>query len=122
MSRVPVARLRALITSKLTQTATLYREVTALDVYGSPEHTLETVGSVSCRLIRAGNAGSGGAVQQAGERERLVQEYRLILSYGTTIGAGYLVGVGGVRYRVVRVRENMADAVDVQAVLVEDDT
>jgi len=116
-----VNRLRAIINRRLTQTATLYREVTALDVYGSPEHVLENAGAVACRVIRAGNAGSGGAVESVGERERIVQEYRLILPYGTVLDVDYLAEVDGVRYRVVRVREGMTDAADVQAVVVEDD-
>lgn len=111
---------RRLVNATLTQTATIREEVAGQDAYGFPLHTPGTGVSVGCRLITAG-ANSRGTAGMAGERERGVTEYRLILPYGTAISTGTTVTVGDVDYRVVRVLDALASAVDVQAVVVEAD-
>ena len=57
-----------------------------------------------------------------GERERLGDEYRLVLPYGTAIDSDCIVTVDGVAYRVQRIVSQLSEAVDVQAMGVRDDT
>lgn len=115
-----IATVRRLVARALKDTAVMQREVAGFDEYGAPSHELEAVGSVACRVITAGSSNSGDA-GMAGERERLVNEYVLVVPHGTALDSDYLVTVRGVRYRVTRVIDQMTDAVDVRAVIVKDD-
>src|SRR6056297_1569747 len=104
-----IAAARRVVARSLKDTAVIQREVTGLDAYGSPSHELEAVASVACRVITAGPGNSGDAAT-SGDRERLVDEYRVILPWGTALDSGYLVTVGGVRYRVTRGIDQLTDA------------
>lgn len=110
--------LRTVTAKYLKETCTIERETLAEDNFGGRKHAWETVASdVPCRVITVGNRQESRG-QDVGSQETLVDTYRLIVPYGTSLETNMRVTVGGLVYQVVSILSDRTDETDVQATLI----
>lgn len=104
-----VAMIRREVALFLNQRARIERETAARGVYGEPLHGWEIVSeNVPCRIIKLGRR-NDSAIAEAGSAETMRDEYRLIVSRSTPLGADMRVVIDGLQYGVVRIETALAD-------------
>ena len=101
----------------LSETCVIEQEIHTVGAYGDPIRAWALVASeVPCRLIIARRSDLSAVSMSAG-RETMERVYRLVVPHGTTLDVDYRVTVGGAIFTVMRVEDQLTDAVFVQAIL-----
>lgn len=116
-----LAYVRRQLERTLTDTCQIEREDDTTGSMGEPHHGWVIVQEdVPCRVIRVAGSWSG-RTEVVSDRESMVEEFRLILPFGTEIGLDYRVVLsGGQAYQVVSIVDQWTNAADVQVVMVRE--
>lgn len=112
-------RIEQAVSSFLTDTCDIRREVPATGVMGEPLNTLATIyEDVPCRVIRAGTR-NDSAYMEVGASESLVETFRIICPARTEfkINDVIIMTSDGATYQVVDVIDRMTDEVFVSTIV-----
>lgn len=118
-----IQQLREHSESMMTDTCVVEQADLSVGAYGETVKTWVTVhAALKCRVIRAaGTQANTNQVQRTGERQGVIEEYRLIVPYGTGLTTDQRVTVDGDVWQPVAVQRRLTAAVDEQYMLVRDD-
>lgn len=101
----------------LKDTCTIRRKTDARDQHGAtiPNAVTETPG-VACRVITS-KGGQQAQAARIGNRESMVDIYRLIVAVGTDIRPNDLIVIDGATYQVAAIDDKLTDKVFIAATL-----
>jgi hypothetical protein len=108
-----IARIKAKLSSFLTETATIEKRIDDEDSAGVPLNDAWTLvaSDVSCRVIDSRSRRSQ-AWQMVAQSDAMVDMYRIVFPGGTAIEQDYRCTVGSRVYHVVEVTDDRTDGVD----------
>lgn len=106
------------------QTAAFFKETCKIEVktqssgsFGNQKRLLTLVANnVPCRVITSRTPRP--AAEEVGSAEAIVEQYRLIVPYGTALAVNQVVTVGSTVYQIVDLVTERTDETDAQAVMV----
>lgn len=120
LSSRTAAVVRRSVNGMLTERCTIERETGTTGLFGEPVQSWSAVAEdVPCRLITVGRRNSS-ETQVIGSRESVVDAFRLICPQDTAFAVDDRVSVGGRRYQVVTVEDDLTDAAYVAAIVVRE--
>jgi hypothetical protein len=116
-----IAYARRQLERTLTDTCRIEKEGDTTGTMGEPQHSWEIVQEdVPCRVIRVGGS-RPGRTEGVSDRESMVEEFRLILPFGTEIDLDYRVVLAdGQVFMVISIVDQWTDAADVQVIMVRE--
>jgi len=88
------------------------------DSMGAPIYGETTIYDGPCRVITSTQS-TAEQTRTVGEQAGLIEEYRLVVPYGTALAVDQRVRVGNVEYSIVNVRQKHTDKTDAQAIMVK---
>lgn len=117
LSNQVLAMMRAQTARFLTETCLIEAEELNTGEFGEALHTRTVVAAdVPCRVIQS-RQGIRPTAAEVGNQESIVDEYRLIVPYGTALAVDQIVTVGAAEYQVVALVTERTDETDAQAVI-----
>lgn len=116
-----LAKLRREAENLMKDTCKIEAESISVGSFGQPKPVwLLVANDLKCRVIMS-RQGTRPTADQVGSQEQLVDEYRLIVPYGTALGVNQRVTVNGddgALYQIVGLIDRRTDATDSQAVII----
>lgn len=119
MNNVVLAKLRNQAVNRfLTETCVIERSTQSTDaLMDQVDHWSVIEFAAKCRMITVGAGMGGDNLEMIGERDAMLDEYRLALAVGTDILADDRVHCQGKAYEVVNLETDLTDRFFIHAIL-----